>query len=150
MENRTNSKRLIDIISYLFVLLFLYVATSKLVAYDTFQLQISKSPIITDFAHILVWMIPSLEIIIAIMLLVQRTVIIGLYASTTLMLIFTTYILIILNYEEHIPCSCGGVLAQMDWPEHLVFNIAFVILGLIGIYLQSKQKEKSPTQMVHQ
>lgn len=149
MEKST-SKLLIDIISYLFVLLFLYAATSKLVAYDTFQLQISKSPIITDFAQILVWMIPTLEIIIAIMLLVQRTLLIGLHAATALMCMFSVYIAMILNFTDHVPCSCGGVLAQMDWTEHLIFNIVFVILGFTGIFLQLRHKQNSTTQKVHQ
>jgi len=68
-------------ISGFFVLLILYAAASKLIEYDRFQLQISKSSIITDFAPVLVWMVPLMEIVISIMLLVNRIVLPGLYAA---------------------------------------------------------------------
>lgn len=129
---------LVDIICYLFVLLFLYAATSKLMEYDKFQLQMSKSPIITDYAHILVWMVPVMEIIISIMLLTERTKMIGLFAAFGLMSLFTVYIYAILNYTDSIPCSCGGVLERLGWTEHLIFNIAFVVLAVAGILLQAK------------
>lgn len=133
---------IIDVISYLYILLFLYAATSKLVEYDKFQLQISKSPIITDFAQILVWMVPALEIMISIMLLVKRTLMLGLYAAFALMCLFTAYIYAILNFTDSIPCSCGGVLEKLGWAEHLIFNIGFMVLALTGILLQAKIIEK--------
>lgn len=135
-------RTIVDIIIYLYVLLFLYAATSKLMEYDKFQLQISKSPIITDFSTILVWMVPALEIIISVMLLINRTVMFGLYAAFGLMCLFTAYIYTILNISDHIPCSCGGILEMLGWREHLIFNIAFVGLALIGILLQAKITEK--------
>lgn len=141
LSDKTKST-LVDIICYLFVLLFLYAATSKLIEYDKFQLQISKSPIITDYAHILVWMVPALEIIISIMLLIERTKMIGLFASFTLMTLFTIYIYAILNYSDSIPCSCGGVLQKMTWDQHLIFNVFFVTIGILGIILHTKNSYK--------
>lgn len=137
------TKRIIvDIIVYMYVLLFLYAATSKLIEYDKFQLQISKSPIITNYAHILVWMVPALEIIISIMLLIDRIRMIGLFAAFGLMSLFTAYIYAILNYSDFIPCSCGGVLQKMTWDQHLIFNIAFVLLGIAGIILHANTTDK--------
>ncbi|WP_225874607.1 MauE/DoxX family redox-associated membrane protein [Pedobacter hiemivivus] len=135
-------RTIVDIITYLYVLLFLYAATSKLIEYDKFQLQISKSPIITDFAPVLVWMIPALEIIISIVLLFKRTLMLGLYAALGLMCLFTVYIYAILNYTDSIPCSCGGVLEKLGWTEHLIFNIAFVVIAVTGILLQAKIMQK--------
>jgi uncharacterized membrane protein YphA (DoxX/SURF4 family) len=133
---------LVDIIAYLYVLLFLYAATSKLLEYDKSLLQMSKSPIITDYAHILVWMVPAMEIIISIMLVIKRTILLGLYAAFGLMCLFTAYIYAILNFTDTIPCSCGGVLEKLGWTEHLIFNIVFIALALIGILLQAKIEEK--------
>lgn len=133
---------IVDVICYLYVLLFLYAATSKLMEYDKFQLQISKSPIITDFANVLVWLVPGLEILISVLLLIQRTVLLGLYSGFALMCLFTAYIYAILNYSDSIPCSCGGVIAKLGWTEHMIFNIAFIVLAIIGILLQSKIDEK--------
>ncbi|MNJ98896.1 hypothetical protein D3C87_166650 [compost metagenome] len=135
-------RTIVDIIVYLYVLLFLYAATSKLIDYNKFQLQMSKSPIITDYAHVLVWMVPALEIIISIMLLIEKTKMIGLFAAFGLMSLFTAYIYAILNYSDSIPCSCGGVLQKMTWDQHLIFNIVFVILGIVGIILHTKTTDK--------
>lgn len=132
---------LVDVICYLFVLLFLYAATSKLLDYDKFELQISKSPIITEFANILVWLVPGSEIVISIMLLIERTRMLGLFAAFTLMLLFTFYIYAILNFSDSIPCSCGGVLEKMTWNQHLIFNMVFVLLALTGILLLTKINE---------
>ena len=127
----------IDVISYLFIGLFLYAAASKLMSYYDFKSQISKSPIITDYADTLVWLIPLLEIIICGLLFSRKTLLIGLYASTILMWIFTVYVFAILNLSVQIPCACGGVFNQMSWNQHLIFNIAFVGLGFAGIFLKS-------------
>lgn len=132
-----------EVIVYLFILLFLYAATSKLVTYEQFHLEISKSPFITDYAHILAWLIPALEVIISILLMMKRTILHGLYASTALMWIFTAYILAILNFADHIPCACGGVLSQMSWSQHLLFNLFFVFLGSTGILLKLTSDKKS-------
>lgn len=130
-------KILIDIIRYLFVLLFLYTASSKLMNYQNSELQMSKSPIITDFAYVLVWLVPSIEIIISILLIWRRMLLFGLYASFMLMVMFTAYIIAILNFSSHIPCSCGGVLSSLDWNQHLVFNITFIVLASVGVFLKN-------------
>mgnify|MGYP001346109640 CR=1 FL=1 len=47
-----------------------------------------------------------------------------------------------LHYSFYVPCSCGGVLLQMSWQQHLVFNIVASLLALAGITL-SVTKPKS-------
>lgn len=128
----------IEIIVFLFVLLFLYAAGSKLTEYNKFVGQMGKSPMLTDFAPTLAWAVPAVEIIVAIMLMTTRFRLAGMYAAFGLMFVFTLYIIAILSFSEHLPCSCGGVLSTLGWREHLVFNIFFVGLGLAGIMLLSK------------
>lgn len=134
------SRRIIvDVIGYLFVLLYLYAAANKLIAFDDFQLQMSKSPIITDFAAILVWFVPALEVVIAMLLLMNRTVLPGLYAAFILMCLFTAYIVAILYFSDSVPCQCGGVIGQFSWLQHLVFNGVFIVLGVVGIVLEGEK-----------
>src|SRR5690606_29917948 len=52
-----------------------------------------------------------------------------------MMVMFTTYIYITLNYSSFIPCSCGGILESMGWTPHLIFNLCFIVLALIGIVM---------------
>jgi uncharacterized membrane protein YphA (DoxX/SURF4 family) len=133
---------IVDVIAGLFVLLFLYTASSKLLDYQNTELGMSKSPIITDFAPILVWLVPAIEIVISILLLIPKTTLTGLYASFMLMVIFTAYIFFILNYSSFIPCSCGGIIAALSWSQHLIVNIVFIIMALIGVTFKAKHEHQ--------
>ncbi|TDQ10276.1 MauE/DoxX family redox-associated membrane protein [Pedobacter metabolipauper] len=137
---------IVSIISSLYILLFLYAATSKLADYQNFKIQIAKTPIISDFSMVLPWLVPTVEIIISILLIFSRTVLVGLYASLALMTTFTVYIYSILHFSDVIPCSCGGVLQKMNWDQHLVFNIFFILLTIIGILLQPSTKQNKVVQ----
>lgn len=135
----TNKKDLlIEIISAAFVVLFVYAASTKLLDYDKFRLQLGQSPILTGFAGIIVWLIPGVELLIAFMLTSSRLRLQGLYMAFTLMVMFTAYIIVITRFSDYVPCSCGGVLEKLSWNEHLVFNIVFVLLGAIAILIYPK------------
>lgn len=126
---------IIEIICLLYILLFVYAAVSKLLDFENFQVQLGQSPLLSAFAGWVSWGVPIVELIIALFLLVPRFRLVGLFAAFSLMVMFTTYIIIILNYSSSIPCSCGGILENLDWTEHLVFNILFVLLAFTGIML---------------
>jgi hypothetical protein len=63
--------------------------------------------------------------------------------SCGLMTLFTIYIAIILVVNNHIPCSCGGIIQSMSWKQHLLFNVACIILSVIGIRSSTTKKEIS-------
>lgn len=121
------------IASTLFLILFVYAATSKLLDFDAFRIQLGQSPILTAYADGVVWGLPLLELGITGLFLVPRFTLLAFYASYALMVMFTTYIFLILNFSDFIPCSCGGVLEKLGWTEHIVFNIAFIAIAVLGI-----------------
>jgi len=123
-------------ISLLFIVLFVYTALSKLLDYETFALQLAQSPLLSAFAGFIAIAIPSLEIMIAILLILPKYRIFGLYASFFIMTMFTAYIFIILNFSDFIPCSCGGALESLSWNQHLLFNGLFIGLALTAILLR--------------
>jgi hypothetical protein len=149
MINFGNSRKheiIVEFIVFLFVLLFLYAAGSKLTEYNNFVGQMGKSPMLTDFAPVLAWAVPAGEIVISIMLIVPKTKLIGMYAAFGLMVSFTFYIIAILTLSRELPCSCGGILSSLGWTEHLIFNIAFVLFSLIAIAIMtSKQQQRVTT-----
>jgi hypothetical protein len=132
----------IEIICALLVLLFVYAAVGKLLAYDTFKIQLSNSPFLKPFAAIIVWLIPGAELFIAVMLTVMQTRKVALYASLILLVIFTLYITGMLLFAIHLPCSCGGIIQHLSWKQHLLFNLFFMVLTAIGIVLERNQKLK--------
>ena len=128
------SKQLIvDIVAGLFVLLFLYTAIMKLKDIRFFSGSMSHTPFLRPYATLLAGMIPAVEVAITILLIVPATRFWGLMLATGLMAIFTLYVAYILSSMKELPCSCGGVLQQMNWREHLLFNISFFVAGILGI-----------------
>lgn len=125
------------------ILLFVYAAASKFLDFNTFHNQLGQSPLLGAYADMIVWLVPLSEIAIAILLAIPRWKIFGFYAFFALMLMFTAYIIIILNFTSHTPCSCGGVLEDMGWTEHLVFNILFVLLSGVALLWLSDNRYKT-------
>lgn len=130
-----------SIIALLFIVLFLYTGISKLIEYSSFKEQIASSPILAPVAPFMAWALPLAEFAVAIALFIPAWRLWGLYASFALMLLFTGYITAILSFSEELPCSCGGVLEDMSWEQHLVFNISFTLLAIAGIILEKKRRK---------
>ncbi len=134
-------KHSIEIISLLYVVLFTYAAVSKFLDFNQFKIQLGQSPLLTAFAEWIVWLVPITELLITILLVYPKYRLLGLYASFSLMLMFTTYIFLILTFSDFIPCSCGGILEKLGWTEHLIFNMFFIAMAVLAIVLW-KQKSK--------
>lgn len=148
MNRSVNYKNtLVTFICYLYILLFVYAATSKLLDFEVFQVQLRQSPLLSSFANIISWAIPSIEIIISILLVFPKTKYWALHGAFALMVMFSAYIYIILHYSSFVPCSCGGILEKMDWNEHLLFNLFFVLLAIIGIRLFDNTKSHESSKL---
>jgi len=132
----------IEIICFLLILLFVYAALSKLFDYSSFKYQVHISPFLSSFSNF-AWIIPAVELMTTVLLIFNTWRMIGLYASFFIMLSFTVYITLMLLFAEHLPCSCGGVLRKLSWPQHLVFNIFFLNIAIAGIVFQKKQTPKN-------
>lgn len=141
-----NSKQqhwIIEGISLLFILLFTYAAVSKLHELEVFRIQLRQSPFIGKYAGILVWGVPVIELLISSILFFPKLKLAGLWSSFMLMVIFTTYIVLVLNLSDSIPCSCVGVIASLSWNQHLIFNIGFTLLAAFGVLLSTKNNKSS-------
>ena len=139
--NPKYSHRIVEAISLLFVVLFVYAATSKLWDFGQFKVQLGQSPVLTAYADGVAWLVPLTEYVLAVLLLWRQQRLTALYGAFGLMVMFTTYIILVLNFSDYVPCSCGGVLEDLGWTEHIVFNLFFVVLAVIAIV----QLEANPT-----
>ena len=136
---------IIETIVFLYVILFLYTGISKLMEYEVFKENIAESPILAFIATPIALGLPWTEFAITILLIIPRWRLKGLYASLVLMSLFTAYVIAILLFDEHLPCSCGGILQQLSWPQHIVFNGVFILLATGGIILQRREKKAQQT-----
>jgi uncharacterized membrane protein YphA (DoxX/SURF4 family) len=132
----SNKNTVTGIITILFIILFLYTGISKLTEYASFKEEISTSPFLTSFAKYIALGLPWVEFAVTTLLVVPKWRLSGLYTSLLLMIVFTTYITAILLFNEKLPCSCGGVIQQLSWKQHLVFNSIFILLALTGIFME--------------
>jgi putative oxidoreductase len=135
---------ILELISALLILLFLYASLSKFMDFQRFIGDMYNQPFPKSMAFFLIWGIPCLEIAIALALIAERTRLAGLYASLILMMLFTTYTAaILLQLFAYIPCSCGGVIRKLSWTQHMIFNLFFVAISVLGIILQRSKHSKS-------
>ncbi len=137
-------KGIVQSIAALYILLFVYAALSKLIDYDNFHRQLAMSPVLTSHASWLSWLVPVLELLLALLLALPKTRMLGIYGSLCLMGAFTTYIYLIMNYASHVPCSCGGILEDMGWVEHFYFNLAFMVLASAAVAIGWSCNKESP------
>lgn len=133
--NTKTQKLFLECICLLYILLFVYAAVSKLLDFENFQVQLGQSPLLSAFASWVSWLVPIIELILALLLFFPKWRVIALFASFSLMVMFTAYIFIILNYSSFVPCSCGGILEKLGWTEHLIFNVFFILLAAAGILI---------------
>ena len=137
-------KIIIEIISSLLILLFLYASVSKWLAFKLFIDEMNNQPFPNWITPWIVWIIPFLEVIIAAALIFEKTRLPALYTSLFLMLVFTIYAAaVLLHAFKYIPCSCGGVIRKLTWPQHLFFNLFFVGISLAGIILKKREPESA-------
>ena len=143
MENHTSKAQQAGlIIATLLIALFFYTASSKLLDMEEFKRQLANQTLPKWSVHPLLWIIPTSEILVSALLISKSTRRIGFYFSAILMLIFTTYMgLVLLNVFDRVPCSCGGVIKYMQFSTHFLFNLFFLALSAIGLYISKNQRK---------
>ena len=130
---------IIEIISGLLILLFLYTGLSKLLEPEKFLFSLEKSPLLSPFSGFISIALPAGEIILAALLFFKRTQLKGLWISLGLLSLFTAYLIYMVVFHDKLPCSCGGVISKMTWKQHIFFNLFFVLLTAIAIYTHYKE-----------
>lgn len=130
-----------DVICGLLVLLFVYTACSKFFDFQKFKAQMYVQALPPQLITALIWTLPPIEIITALLLTFSRTKLIGLWVSFLLMAFFTGYAgLVLLHVFDHVPCACGGIIAGIGWKWHFAFNLFFLLLALVDIYFINRER----------
>ena len=141
MSTATHIKQLVTrFCSLLFMLLWVYAATAKLLELEQFRVQMSQVAFLKPVAPLLVWTIPLVEYALASALVFKKTRVQGLLSSAVLMSLFTIYIAGMIHFSPQLPCSCGGIINTLTWQQHLLFNLGFTAMGITGVFLQRQLK----------
>ncbi len=128
-------RRLPDLIIYGYAFLYMYTGWAKFMNLSTFIRGNSKIPYLGQYAQAIGYGIPSLEIVLAILLIIpvywiRRS---ALWASTILMGVFIIYLSLMVKFVEKKLCDCGGVIESMGWEAHIAFNIIWLIAGIFAL-----------------
>lgn len=139
-------------ITALLILLFLYIAVTKMLNYNMFRHILSVSPLIGSGSTVVALSLLIIMIWISILLLMPATRLWGMYGAATVMLVITLYLgyVIYFTVRENYPFS-GVIRPRMGifgltWKQFFAFDIFFLLLSLLGILLQIrwtvKEKER--------
>lgn len=140
----------VEIISALFILLFLYTAINKTLHIDSTSNVLKSTPGFREIAIPIAWGVVFAEYLVVILLFFPRTKKVGIYGSLILMAAFTLYIALMKFFlPNNLPCSCGGVISKMTWTQHLFFNIIFTTLALIALILERKFYNLNQQEIKH-
>jgi putative oxidoreductase len=134
------TNKILSLICGLFIFLFVYTAISKFREFHSFKSVLAKSPLVGNYSELVAWILPSIELLVALVLFIPNTRQAGLLGSLVLMSLFTVYVGYMIIFVPHLPCSCGGVISGLSWKEHLFFNFFFMMLALAGILLQKRSE----------
>jgi len=136
-------KLIVEVTAFLLMLLFLYASVSKWLDFRTFTNEINNQPFPNWLTPWIIWIVPPLEVLITLALMFERTRTAGFYASLILMSAFSIYTgAVLLHFFDYIPCSCGGIIKDLSWSEHLILNLFFVAISITAILLRRNRYSK--------
>jgi hypothetical protein len=128
---------ILDGVVSILIIIFVYASLSKILDYRLFVEQLLTHPYLKNFAGAVAWMLPLAEITVAVLLIFPRTRKVGLYGSAALLMIFTVYLGLMLLSGKNLPCTCGGFISWLNWPQHIIMNVVLILLSILGIWLHS-------------
>jgi len=128
--------KIIQLITAALAALFCYAALSKLLHYQQSEHEMLNQVFPKDWAVVFVWLVPGIELTVVLLLIAKATQKVGLWAAAILLLTFSIYIAVVMTgVFGRIPCSCGGILKNMGYGTHLIFNLCFMIAACYGLVL---------------
>jgi hypothetical protein len=131
---------MINVCAGLLILLFVYTGIYKILTPGIMEMDLTKPEqpeILKKLSTILAYAIPLSELIVASLLILPKYRRIGFLSAFVLMSFFTGYVVYILyNYDKGIqrPCTCGGIFRTLSWENHLIVNLFFVGVALVGFF----------------
>ena len=130
---RISAKAILESIVAFLVFIFLYTGLSKYLNFAQFKATLGESPMLAGYKNFVALFLPGIEIATVIILIWPKTRLLGLYVSLTLLSMFTLYLIYMVNFDPKLPCSCGGIIGQLNWRQHIVFNLILLLSNIVAI-----------------
>lgn len=121
------------------VFLWTYASLDKLIRFETSRKAFHNQTFPPELAEALSYLVPEVELLIALLLLFSVTRWWGYLCSVLLLTVFTTYVgLIWVGAFPRVPCSCAGIIDSIGWTEHFVLNLVLIALAVCGMTVSSR------------
>ena len=123
-----------------------YTSLDKLVRFESSKKSFHNQPFPSELSEVLAYAIPTIELLIALLLLFSVSRWWGYLSSILLLTVFTTYVgLIWVGAFPRVPCSCAGLLESMGWETHFWINSLLILLSIAGFgMIKKKRNPKTP------
>jgi putative oxidoreductase len=136
---------LVTVIRGLLILMFLYASFSKIFDPEGFKDSMERQPFPHWLGNSFLFLVPASEIFVSILLLKERSWKKGMIGAVMLMSLFSIYVgLVLFHFFKYVPCSCGGIIKQLTWSEHFIFNLFFLAISIVGWLLKAEPPVKRP------
>jgi hypothetical protein len=121
-----------EVLAYSLIVLFAYTAINKWLDPAPFIYVLNQIPFVKDAAGLFAFLVPATELLAVGLLVFPSMRKMGYALSFWLMLTFTGYVGGMLLFASHLPCSCGGIIQQLGWPQHLVLNLVLTLCSYVA------------------
>ncbi|TDK42055.1 MauE/DoxX family redox-associated membrane protein [Algoriphagus formosus] len=129
------------VVRVVLILLWTYTGLEKLIGFESSRKAFLNQPMPNELEEILAVAVPSLELLLAFLLLLKITRWWGYLGSIILLTVFVTYVgLIWVGAFPRVPCSCAGLIDSMGWTAHMILNLNLLILAIVGLLIESKKE----------
>ena len=121
--------------------LWTYVGLDKILRFGESRKAFHNQTFTSDLAEILSYIIPGVELLLALLLLFSVTRWWGYLGSLLLLTVFITYVgLIWVGAFPRVPCNCAGLIDNMGWAAHFWMNLGLIGISTYGIRMGRKDE----------
>lgn len=141
---KKHREQIIAFLSVAFILFWLLAAGLQLSDFNKFKGEMHAQVFSSRISLILAYVIPTLEIALATLIVYSSTRLLGMILSFSLMFAFSIYVgLALLKVYTSMPCNCAGLLgSNSTWEANLILNLFVTAVAAIGIIPNLKTKER--------
>jgi len=143
-------KIIYQIILITLMALWIPISLDKLINFELFRSAMIQQPFSDQLGMYLAYTLPPLELAVGLLFIMPKTRIWAFSLSSLMMLAFVAYVgLAVMKVWGKFPCGCGLVFQQLGWTAHLWLNMAFLVVSLLGLWLElSFLKHHSPINRI--
>lgn len=119
------------------IVVWTYTGFDKLVRFKESRKAFLNQAMPNELEEILAYVIPGVELLLALLLLFSVTRWWGYVGSALLLTVFITYVgLIWVGAFPRVPCNCAGIIESLGWAQHFWMNLGLIGVAVFGVWLE--------------